>query len=295
MAGHQHSHAGHAAGHIDWAEAAAHLVANAADDRPWYESLARELVGPADRLAVDVGCGGAGMAIALAGALPHGRVVAVDEEPAILEAARSNVADAGVPVDVVRADLQLGFDQVRTVLAGPADLVWASASVHHLSDQQAAVTDLAGLLAPGGRLALAEGGLPHRHLPWEIGLGEPGLELRLQVAEDRWFAAMRAALPDVRPMPYSWAAALRRAGLDPVTTRTKVLETPVPLGDADRERVVDRLTHRVERAREADLLNADDVAVWARLLDPADTDFLGRREDLADLVARSVHIGVKPT
>lgn len=60
---------------------------------------------------------------------------------------------------------------------------------------------LAGLLAPGGRPALAEGGLASRHLPWDLGFGEPGHELRLQLAEDRWFAVMRISLPDPRPCP----------------------------------------------------------------------------------------------
>lgn len=289
MAGHHHHHQT-----VDWAEAAAHLAAAAHDDRAWYERLAHELVRPDDKLAVDVGCGGAGMAVALAGTLRHGRVVAVDEEPAILDAARRTVADAGVAVDVVRADLQAGFDALRDVLSGPADVMWSSAAVHHLSDQQAALDALAGLLAPGGRLAVAEGGLPTRHLPWDVGLGEPGLELRLDAAENVWFAGMRAALPDVRPMPYSWASALRRAGLVEVTTRTTVLESPVPLADADRDRVVHKVGRRVERAREAGLLGPDDVAAWSRLLDPADERFLGRRDDLAELAARSVHIGVKP-
>ena len=88
-------------------------------------------------------------------------------------------------------DLGGDLSAVRAAAGPGADLVWASGSVHHAGDQQRAVDTLAGLLAPGGRLALAEGGLPLRCLPWEVGVGEPGLEIRLDAAQDRWFARMR--------------------------------------------------------------------------------------------------------
>src|SRR5690606_40013061 len=91
---------------------------------------------------------------------PDARVLAVDAEPELLAAVADQVAarTAGsvAQVDVLAADLDHGVEPLRAALAGPADLVWASVSVHHVGDQQAAVTALAGLLAPGGRLALAE-------------------------------------------------------------------------------------------------------------------------------------------
>ncbi|MFU8849527.1 methyltransferase domain-containing protein [Micromonospora sp. SL1-18] len=68
-------------------------------------------------------------------------------------------------VDVLRADVSDTADVVRNAVGVRADLVWASAVVHHLGAQQGAVHAFTGLLAPGGRLALAEGGLPARHLP----------------------------------------------------------------------------------------------------------------------------------
>jgi SAM-dependent methyltransferase len=182
---------------------------------------------------------------------------------------------------------------VRNVLDGPADLIWAAASVHHLGDQQAAVSALAGLLGPGGRLALAEGGLPARHLPWDVGVGEPGLELRLDLAQDRWFAQMRASLPGTVRMPYGWTEALRRAGLTEVRTRTAVLESSAPLGKEELDRVLDSLAHRVDRLRPTGLLDPADLTTWDTLLDPDSPSWLGRRTDLFWLVARSVHIGVR--
>lgn len=283
---------------VDWAEKASGLVAMARDDQQWYEQLAAALVRPADRVAVDIGCGGGGMTLALAAALgAPGRVVAVDAEPEVLAAVRGRLAERSRPlagVTLVAADLAGGMEPVRAALPAPADLVWASAAVHHLGDQQAAVGTLAGMLGPGGRLALAEGGLPARHLPWDLGIGEPGLELRLDAANDRWFARMRAELPGSVPMPYGWTEALRRAGLTGVTTRTTLREQPAPLTEPDRRALADRFDRWVDRLRPTGLLDPADLAAWDRLLDPADPAWLGHRSDLFRLSARSVHLAVRP-
>ncbi|RKN38640.1 class I SAM-dependent methyltransferase [Micromonospora endolithica] len=283
---------------VDWTGLAPQLVDAAQQDRAWYLRIARELVAPGDRLAVDVGCGAAGMALAIARMMTCGRVVAVDAHPAVLDAARDYIhaewSDPRVRVEPLRANIPAEITDLRDTLGAPADLVWASAAVHHVGDQQAAVTALAGLLAPGGRLALAEGGLPEHHLPWDVGLGEPGLENRLHAAQDRWFARMRAELPDSRRMPYGWTEALRRAGLSPVTTRTALDEQPPPLADTARRAVLEALAARVGRLRPTGLLTAADLDVWDRLLDPADEEWLGHREDLFRLSARSVHLGVRP-
>ncbi|KAB1915641.1 methyltransferase [Micromonospora sp. AMSO31t] len=283
---------------VDWAELSPQLVDAARRDRAWYLTIARELVGPTDRLAVDVGCGAAGMALAMARMMACGRVVAVDAHPAVLDAARQHIhaqwSDPRVRVEPLRADIPADTAALREMLGAPADLIWASASVHHVGDQQAAVTALAGLLTPGGRLALAEGGLPERNLPWDLGLGEPGLEGRLHAAQDQWFARMRADLPGSRRMPYGWTEALRRAGLSPVTTRTTLDEQPPPLPDSARRAVLADLHGRVDRLRPTGLISAADLDAWDRLLDPGDGQWLGHRADLFRLGARSVHVGVRP-
>src|SRR5829696_1875501 len=278
---------------VDWAAQVGYLRDAAAQEQDWYAAAAAVLVRPGDRVAMDVGCGGGGMAAALAAALgTDGFVVAADHAPALLTDAGERLAGAPGRVELVLADLGESVEALRA--HAPADVVWASASVHHVGDQQAAVTALAGLLAPGGRLALAEGGLPARRLPWDLGVGEPGLEVRLEAAQDRWFARMRAELPGSVPMPYGWTTALRRAGLVDVTSRTMLLERPVPLSEADRTRVLDSLGHRVEWLRPTGLVDPADLAAWDRLLDPEDTAYLGRRDDLYSVEARTVHVGSQP-
>jgi SAM-dependent methyltransferase len=220
----------------------------------------------------------------------------VDAEPELLATVRERLAARSGPrarVELVTADLGEGVGPVRAALSGPADLVWASASVHHVGDQQAAVDALAGLLGAGGRLALAEDGLPARHLPWDLGIGEPGLELRLDAANERWFARMRSELPGSVRMPYGWTQALRRAGLTGVTTRTTLREQPAPLSESDRQRVAERFGRWVDRVRPTGLLDPADLAAWDRLRDPEDPAWLGHRTDLFRLTARSVHLGAR--
>lgn len=291
---------------MDWADKAAGLVEAARDERAWNESMARALLRPADRVAVDVGCGGGGMTLALAAVLGDGepgQVVAVDAEPALLAAVQEEFAVRAAEaarvggrlaaVETVVADLDDGVAAIRAALPAPADLIWASASVHHVGDQQAAVDALAGLLGPGGQLALAEDGLPARHLPWDLGIGEPGLEQRLDAANDRWFARMRAELPGSVRMPYGWTEAMRHAGLSGVTTRTVLRESPAPLPEPERHRIAERFSRWVERVRPTGLLDDDDLAAWDRLLDPAGGDWLGHRMDVFRLDARSVHLGMR--
>jgi SAM-dependent methyltransferase len=278
---------------IDWAEHAEHLALAARTDAEWYAAVAAVLARPTDRLLADLGCGGAGMAAALAVAVPEARVVAVDSDDEVLAAAVDNLAAAGVRDRVHLATVDLAAEPagLAAALGGRADLIWASAVVHHAGDQQGAVDALSRLLAPGGRLALAEGGLTARHLPWDVGVGDPGLELRLDAARDRWFAAMRAELPGSVRMPYGWPVALRRAGLGAVTSRSFLIERPPPLPAEGVARVADRLMHWVDRLLEHDLLGAADLAAWDRLLDPESPDWLGHRDDVFELSARTIYVG----
>jgi SAM-dependent methyltransferase len=282
---------------IDWRDERDRLATAARTDAEWNETVARRLCRASDRLALDVGCGGAGMALALARTLPEAAgVLALDGDESILETARSSMTAAGVPagrVEFRQCDLHDGLDGLRRVVPAPADVVWASAVVHHVGDQQGAVNDLAALLAGGGRLALAEGGIGSRYLPWDVGVGEPGLELRLAAAEDVWFSRMRARLPGSVQMPYGWTDALRRAGLNDIAMWSFLIEQPAPLTDGDRADVIAGLRHRIDRIRDTGLLTEPDLAAWEQLL-AAGGAALADRTDLYRLSVRIVHVGTSP-
>ncbi|MFE9655586.1 hypothetical protein [Micromonospora sp. NPDC006431] len=107
---------------VGWAAHAHRLVGAAADDRAWYQAVARELVSPGDRLAGDGGCGGAGMTLALARHMRCGHILAVDAEPAILHAARERMrnewADPRIRIDVLRTGISGTADVVRDAIEG---------------------------------------------------------------------------------------------------------------------------------------------------------------------------------
>jgi hypothetical protein len=106
--------------------------------------------------------------------------------------------------------------------------------VHHLGDQDDAVRRLAALVRPGGVLAIAEGGLSLRSLPRDIGIGRPGLEARLDVAREEWFAEMRAVQPGAVSTVEHWPGLLAAAGLSPCGTRSFLVEHAAPLDPATR-------------------------------------------------------------
>ncbi|MFE6281900.1 class I SAM-dependent methyltransferase [Streptomyces sp. NPDC057877] len=286
--GHHHDH-DH--GDIDWTAMAPHLEAEAELYTPLYERamawLGKKQTEPG--LIVDAGSGPGVISALLAEAFPGARVVAVDAAGPLLERARERAERRGVADRF--STLTGELPDVLGDLDYPADLIWASNSLHHLGDQRAGLAAFAERLAPGGTLALLEGGLPVRFLPRDIGIGRPGLQARLDAAQADWFAEMRAALPGTVDVPEDWPDLLASAGLRPTGTRSFLLDVPPPATDRARACLVTTLS----RIREAcaDRLDATDVATLDRLIDPEDKAGLHHRRDVFFLTARTVHTAAR--
>lgn len=291
QAPHGHGH-GHLLDHEDWAasgerlETEAELALDALDGAArWLGSLVEPV-----RRVLDVGSGPGVAACRFAGVFTQAQVTAVDGAAPLLDRAASRAARLGVGerVAVEQRELPDGLAGLE-----PSDIVWASRVVHHLGDQAAAVQQLASLVRPGGVLALAEGGLPQRTLPRDIGIGPPGLEARLDVALQDWFADMRAEQPGAVATVEHWPALLADAGLTPFGTRSFLVDHPAPLDTATRAVVIDGW-HGI-RDRLGDRIAREDRATLDRLLDPDDDAGLYRRPDLFLLTANTVHVGRAPT
>ncbi|MEU4803039.1 methyltransferase [Actinosynnema sp. NPDC023587] len=294
-----HTHDG-----IDWTSRVASLRRAAEIDADAVRVIARRLVRtlPDDPTVVDVGCGGGGMAVALVESLTArggGTVVLVDAVPEVLDAAVTAARaaatyenDTTTPTVRVRPVLaDLAAEQPADI-AGPAHLVWASRVVHHLPDQRRGVGDLVAALAPGGWLALGEGGLESRCLPWDLGIGEPGLHDRLAHARAEWFVRMRESMPGSVRLPVGWNTVLTDAGLVEVTAFSYLVDHPAPAKPVVRELVVQQLQWLAEVG--AQRLHAADRHALTRLLDPDDPAFIGRRDDVFLLSTGTVHLGRKP-
>jgi SAM-dependent methyltransferase len=283
---HHHDHT-----QIDFAEMLSMLEQEAELFTPLYRQAAAWLRErkPEPELIADVGSGPGVISCLLAETFPQARVIAVDGAETLLEHARARAARLGIADRF--STLEAEFADGLGDLEYPAELMWASRSLHHVGDQRAALTDFASRLAPGGTLALLEGGLPARYLPRDIGIGRPGLQARIDAVQEEWFTRMRAELPGAAEETEDWPALLTAAGLRHAATRTFLLDLPAPLSDEARAWVVTTLTHRREGL--ADGLDADDLATLDRLLDPDDKASVHHRPDVFVLAAQTVYVGVK--
>ncbi|MGW0711672.1 class I SAM-dependent methyltransferase [Streptomyces sp. NPDC002643] len=294
MGQHHHGHQqdGHHHGHvdtdIDWAEMAGHLEEQAQLFTPMYRSAASWLAQhqPDPGLIADLGSGPGVVSCLLADQFPGARIVAVDGTGPLLERARARAERQGLADRFTTLEGEL--PGCLGDLEYPADLMWASNSLHHLGDQRAALAAFAERLAPGGTLAIMESGLPARFLPRDIGIGRAGLQSRLDAAQDLWFSEMRAGLPDSVAEPEDWPGLLASAGLHDATSRTFLLDLPAPLSDAARTYAVKAFQRG--RGILADLLEPSDLAVIDRLLDPEDKASLHHRTDVFVLAAHTVHV-----
>lgn len=214
----------------------------------------------------------------------------MDGAEPLLERARARAGQLGITdrFGTLQAELADGLDDMEY----PADLLWASRSLHHVGDQGAALTGFARALAPGGTLALLEGGLPTRYFPRDIGIGRPGLQSRIDAIHDEWFARMRAELPGAVAETEDWPALLTAAGLRHTATRTFLVDHPAPVSEETRAFVVASLARRRDSLAEG--LDPDDLAALDRLLDPDDKASVHHRPDVFLLTALTVHVGVKP-
>ena len=286
---HHHHHHGHT--DIDWSEMAPLLESQAELSAPLYRQVMAWLSEEASTpgLIVDMGSGPGVVSGLFAEAFPGARVVAVDGSAPLLERARTRAARLGFAdrFTTVTGELPDVLDEVESAV----DLMWASNSLHHLGDQRAALAAFAGHLAPGGTLALLEGGLPARFLPRDIGIGRPGLQARLDAVEADRFTRMREDLPGSVAETEDWPALMTAAGLKPTGTRSFLLDLPAPASDPARAYVVDSLT----RTREAlaDDITAADLATLDRLLDPEDEASVHHRKDVFVLKAHTVHTAVR--
>ncbi|MRH86374.1 methyltransferase domain-containing protein [Nocardia sp. SYP-A9097] len=297
--GHSHGH-GHDHTHdsIDWATQIGHLRREDAMAADAQAQIAQRLIGlltgtGAQPVVMDIGAGAGGQSAAFARELAArggGRLIIADAVSELLDAARATTAaalggDNRVSIETVLVDA--AADSVLDAVS-QADLVWASRMVHHLPDQQAGTDRLAKLVRTGGWLALAEGGLPLRCLPWDLGVGTAGLQDRLLAVRDEFFGRMRAEITGTVPMPYGWGTALTRAGLTEVSSFSVLTDQPTATPEV-RESVTNWLDGL--RNRMSDNITADDRKALDLLLDPAADTYIGARDDIFLLGATTIHLG----
>jgi SAM-dependent methyltransferase len=226
----------------------------------------------AGRSVVDLGAGTGVGTLALARALPGASVVAVDASEEMLAHLRHKALAAGLGdrVRTVAADLDQPWPDL-----GPADLVWMSASLHHLAEPQRAAAQVLALLRPGGLFAVIELDTFPRFLADrpEAALEERGQAL---MAEQRAAAGMHIGA--------DWATLLRTAGFEVVAERRFDIELRPPL-PALADRYAQVSLGRLREALADRLDPADQASLDAAIHGLAD-NFTIRAERMAWLARR---------
>jgi SAM-dependent methyltransferase len=252
------------------------LHAYLTDVLDWIAGLTAD--GPRRRI-LDLGSGTGTGSLALARRFPEAEVTAVDVDEQMLAHLTDKAAAAGLGgrIRTVRADLDGTWPPL-----GPADLIWAASSLHHMADPDRALAEVFAALRPGGRLAVAELNSFPRFLPDDVGIGRPGLEDRCHAAVAEGHAQ------DLPHLGADWAARLAKAGFTVEAERHFVIDLRPPLPPAAARYAQASL--RRMRTGLADRLEPGDLATLDALIDGPhgvlDRDDLTVRADRFGWVAR---------
>jgi SAM-dependent methyltransferase len=272
---HQHGHRHHQQEHGDGLAQMLDLDAEVLQD--YY----REVIGwagslvPSSPRIVDLGAGTGTGTIALARHLPSATLTAVDMDEEMLAHLRRRAAEAGLGdrIGTVRADLDGDWPAL-----GPADLVWASASMHHLADPARTLGQVFEVLRPGGVFMITElDGFP-RFLTDPAGAA---------VEERAHEELARMRLEGGLHMGEDWGARLTAAGFTLEGERRFDIELTGPLPAAAARYA--QVTLRRSAQRLAGRLAADELAALT-----AYAEGVADRDDLTVRATRDVWIGRRP-
>jgi SAM-dependent methyltransferase len=293
---HQQGHEqGHGHGHgddTDWAGWVELLDLDAEVFHAYLSDLTgwvRELAGdrPGGRI-LDLGCGTGTGTLALARRFETAGVIALDASAELLGRLTAKAREVGLAdrISTRQADLDLDGDWPG-IGPGTVDVAWASMSVHHLADPDAALARVCAALRPGGLFALAEMPSPFvRFLPDDIGLGRPGLEERCRAALSASLAA------DVPQLAADWGPRLERAGFALAGERPYAIRLAAPLPPAA-GRFAQIWLGRT-RARLDGRLDAGDLATLDTLISDDGPGSVLRRDDLIVAADRTAWVARRP-
>ncbi|MCG0286887.1 trans-aconitate 2-methyltransferase [Streptomyces sp. PSAA01] len=286
---HHHHHHHNAAGADEWDESAmAELLDLDAEVLHTFLSEATAVLAqlardePPHRI-LDLGSGTGAGTFALLQRFEGAEAIAADRSPRLLDHLRGKARARGVEdrVRTVQADLDAAWPDF-----GAVNLVWASASLHHLTDPDRGLRQIFESLRPGGLLAVIEmAGFP-RFLPDDIGRGRPGLEARCHAARAE---AHAESLPDLGS---DWGPRLSAAGFTVEVERPFTIDPRPPLPES-----VGRYAQAslgMLRSRVAEKLSPEDLATLDHLIDSDGPDGVARRDDLTVRAERTLWAARRP-
>lgn len=217
---------------------------------------------------LDAGCGtGEALQWLHDAVQPTGSVVGMD-----LSAAHVRAARAAVPDSV----LVLQDDLLRTRLAPRSfDLIWSVNTINHLRDPPAGLDILAGLLRPGGRIAIGQSSLlPDQHFAWDS-----RLERLTNEAVHRYYEARYGLSESELRAARGLLGWMQQAGLTHIAARTFIIERAAPLRPADEAYLLEAIYRGTWGERLRPYLTSTDYTELCRLCDPTHPSFALHRRD----------------
>ena len=250
---------------------------------PQDQSMISWLALPDDEKVLDAGCGRGQHLQLFSEYVAAGAVTGVDIN-------ESRISD--IQARIGRGELR---GNIQAVAADAASLpmqdglfgcVWSSHTMHILPDPVAGVRELARLCKIGGRVVVREDRLLDRLLPFDVGLGKPGVEERAVAAFADWYIGDRQQRGK---LPIGWLEVLRQAGLHNVLAKSFLFERQPPFTEEEIAYLRDRKIRGLIR----DSLNEEDKRTLETLADEQSPAYAFDRNDLHFVSVATVYVGWK--
>jgi SAM-dependent methyltransferase len=232
---------------------------------------------------LDLGSGTGTGTFALLERFEQANAVAVDVSAQLLHHLTGKARDLGRGdrVRTVQADLDAAWPALDAV-----DLVWASASLHHMTDPDHVLAQVFGTLRPGGFVVVAEMDAFPRFLPDDLGVGQAGLEERCHAA------LAEGRIAGVPHLGSDWGLRLSHAGFTIEAERRFAINLTSPL-PTSAGRYAQSSLRRIRSSLDG-RVDPDDLATLDILLDSDGPDGILRRDDLTVRTARTVWVARRP-
>lgn len=227
---------------------------------------------------LDAGCGRGDHLLLFA---RNARVTGLDLKESSLELARERLRAVGRLENVT---LQVGDIFKMPFAPQSFDLVWSSHVFHGLRNLPEAATAIRRVIKPGGRFVLRENRVTASLLPDDLGIGEPGLESRLNQAFEAWLRKDRA---ERGRFAHGWAHLLIAAGFRNVRTRCFLHQATPPFTNLQKQ----YLHYWLARKREIEGVSPSDIVVLNQLVDTASPLYFLTRDDLIFTAVSSIYVG----
>lgn len=232
------------------------------------------------RTIVDLGSGTGTWTVSLAEHFADATVTAVDVSEDMLARTRTKADEQGLAdrVHTAAADLDAGLPDIH------ADLFWAALSLHEVTESDRLLRNVFAATRPGGVFTVIEMEAPPTFLPSDIGVGRPGLEVRI-----------REAMDDARgnmPLHPDWGPRLEQVGFESAGTQSFTID-PAPPYPESVGRYADTYLRRVRPAIEGKL-SSEDLSILDALLADDGRHSLRHRQDFEIRGSRTVWVVRKP-